>query len=218
MHRATMTEVCGLTIQLIAVTNPNYIVSLWTGGYTQANLWFQTDFQNLPIGDYYIRLEPGVTGGCDVYVDDVQAMGTTGDTPSGTPTPGPTATFGPTPTRTPTPQTAATMSSSSARSAVTMGTPVPYFDPNWNQNPVIPVTLNGNTNPNPTNLVMSNRPLSFCLPSQVSDIFSDMDLCLSIPMVSIDAMSVAGFDFMPFLSIAASVLFISFIIIRLRNR
>lgn len=219
MSRSTATEVCGLLIELILVSNPNTVTTMWTGGYTQANLWFQTDFSNLPAGDHYIRLHPSIVDVCTVYIDDVQAIGTTGSTPSGTPTPGATATPGPTSTPGPTPLPGATViSGNAARSAVSLGTPVPYFNPSTFENPMIPVNLNGNTNPQVAVVGMSNRSMSACLPSQVTQVFSDVELCLSIPLVSVDELSFAGFDLIPSLSIASSVLLFVFLVTRLRSR
>jgi hypothetical protein len=65
---------------------------------------------------------------------------------------------------------------------------------------------------------MTRRDLSACLPSQLSQVFTDLNVCLAVPLISIDEMSFAGIDLVPSLTMAVSVLFFFFIVRLLQTR
>jgi hypothetical protein len=123
-----------------------------------------------------------------------------------TPTPPPNGGWGP-------------ISSGGALGVVNVGTPTPYFNRAMFDNPVIPIDTQGNSDISGVwNLTMTRRDLSACLPSQLSQVFTDLNVCLAVPLISIDEMSFAGIDLVPSLTMAVSVLFFFFIVRLLQTR
>jgi hypothetical protein len=49
-------------------------------------------------------------------------------------------------------------------------------------------------------------------------VFTDLNVCLAVPLISIDEMSFAGIDLVPSLTMAVSVLFFFFIVRLLQTR
>ena len=145
-----------------------------------------------------------------VFVDDVAITGSNvvGVNPFGTPTPTPPPNGGWGP-----------ISSGGALGVVNVGTPTPYFNRAMFDNPVIPINTQGNSDISGVwNLTMTRRDLSACLPSQLSQVFTDLNVCLAVPLISIDEMSFAGIDLVPSLTMAVSVLFFFFIVRLLQTR
>ena len=62
------------------------------------------------------------------------------------------------------------------------------------------------------------RTLSFCLPSQIGQVFQGLTSCYSFPLWNITGLKILGVDLVPFFALLLPTLFITFIIIRLRNK
>lgn len=188
--------------------------------FVQTGAWQVATYSGFTSGNYYLVVSSGDNS--LVYVDGIEASGPViGDTPGGTPTPTPTGTPNPTvtPTGTPVPNpTGISMSNASARVTVTGATP--YFSKSAFNSPKIPIDVSG-TNTDQThiwNLSMSRKDLGFCLPDVVDDVFGGVELCYSIPMISIDAMEILGVDLVPTLTLVSTVLFLVFIVKMLQGR
>jgi hypothetical protein len=175
----------------------------------QTLTWYGLTTQSNPGYGQSVLLGFEWTGNEYAFVDDASMLGSViGMNPFGTPTPipPPNGGWGP-------------ISQSGAVTMVTVGTPTPYFSRSTFDNPVIPIDLNGDSDPAGIwNLTMTRRDLSACLPAQLSQVFSDLNVCLAVPMISIDEMAFAGIDLIPTLTMAVSVLFFIFIVRLLQTR
>lgn len=148
-------------------------------------------------------------------LDNVSLGGSVGN-PEPTPTPAPTATIGPSPTPAPT----ATYGPNSGNAAVARVTVAPTTAFRNSANIDATMTLNGTGNGanHLADIEITQTTWGVCLPSEISQVFTDIPLCLSIPVYHVVSLWLAGVDLIPGFQGLVGVLLFIVIIQQLQGR
>lgn len=211
--KVTMTGIWELHLSCFATGTANGMVGIvpWgsaPGAMTPlacADTWSDRIVQGMGNGDWQIIFgasDDDTTWDLGAYFDNVNAVLTGG-------TATPTAPYY-TPTAVP------TMTPVSA-SNVSAGVATPYFRSS-NVSGVIPYMQAGSgTLADVSKVSVDTRDISFCLPSNITQFISDVDLCYGIPAFEMTEWNILGVNILPYAAIVGVGLFIVFIIRQLQE-
>ena len=199
---------------VVDITNHDTSVVTWTvqAQIIETDAWQVVTVPNFTAGVYYFDVYS--SDGSTIYFDGIEATGAViGDTPAGTPTPNPTAAPTSPPGATSTP---GKYSGNDAMARVTVSAATPYYRG---------VVASAVPTPNPgaarselSVFDLDVQNVALCLPLEVTSVFTDVSLCLSIPTYTATNFSLLGGDLLGPISGLMLALVLVFIVSRLQAR
>ena len=176
----------------------------WNDWCSGSNAWDYWEAQSFSYSGTFVVEFTG-SGPGSMYVDSVEVTG--GNATSVTPTPGPTATAA-----------ATSVSGTSAAARVTASAATPYYT--YSSTPVpMPINVTGSGDlSDMIDVSMETRDIGLCLPSEISQVFADVNACLSVPMISFTSFKLFGVNLIGSLTLLGGVLFFVFIIRQLQEK
>jgi hypothetical protein len=168
--------------------------------------WGERVIQGMSQGDWQIVLAADNNSqfNTGIFFDDFVATLT-----GGTATPFPTGTPQATPTG---------VSGGSALARMTVTAATPYYSTKGIDG-IIPYNPGGSGSLGGLNEVeIQSQDVGFCLPSELTQFVSDVNLCFTLPMFSFVSLKVLGIDLLPFLAAITTGMFLVFLIRNLQEK